>query len=192
MWLVAVVLAGALAVVWGVVLRLRRTYAACPLGWRVLAHAGWPLVLAGAIFAARFWTPTPGPYVANVRYPFGTHLAAWAVSFGFTWIAFGLLFTALAVLARDAQRPLAWWALLAAWALCWLPHGYIGLATALGGMAPASVSSYQRWGSSTGGALLLAADAALLAAHFALSAAGFALTGRALRRRRAGPIAQAA
>jgi len=57
MW---VVLAGALALVWAVVLRLRRTYAACPLGWRVLAHAGWPLVLAGAIFVARFWTPHAG------------------------------------------------------------------------------------------------------------------------------------
>jgi len=184
-WLVAVVLAGALALVWAVVLRLRRTYVGCPLGWRLLAHAGWPLVLAGAIFVARFWTPTPGPYIANVRYPFGTHLAAWAVSFGFTWIAFGLLFAAFAVLVREAQRPLAWWALLAAWALCWLPHGYLGVATALGGLASTSVTSYQRWWASPGGALLLAADAGLLVAHFVLSAVGFALTGRALWHRSA-------
>jgi len=192
MWLVAVVLVSALAVVWAVVLRLRWTYADCPLGWRVLAHAGWPLVLAGAIFVARFWTPTSGPYIANVRYPFGTHLAAWAVSFGFTWIAFGLLFAALAVLARDAQRPVAWWALLAAWVLCWLPHGYIGVATVVGGMAPVSVTTYQRWGSSPGGALLLAADAGLLLAHFTLCAVGFGLTGRALRRPDIGPRAPAA
>ncbi len=192
MWLVAVVLSCALAIVWAVVLRLRRTYAACPLGWRLLAHAGWPLVLAGAIFVARFWTPTPGPYIANVRYPFGTHLAAWAVSFGFTWIAFGLLFAAFAVLARDAQRPVAWWTLLAASVLCWLPHGYIGVATVFGGMAPTSVTSYQRWGSSTGGALLLAADAGLLVAHFAFCAVGFALTGRALWRQPGRPLAPAA
>ena len=95
------------------------------------------------------------------------------------------------MLARDAQRPLAWWALLAAWALCWLPHGIIGVAAALGGLAPASVTSYERLGSAPGGALLLAADAGLLAAHFALSAAGFGLTGRALWRRRAGPLAPA-
>ena len=180
---VGAALALALSIVWAVILRLRRSYAACPLGWRVLSHAGWPLILAGAIFVLRFWTPTPGPYVANVRYPFGTHLAAWAVSFGFTWIAFGLLFAALAVLARDAQRALAWWALLASWVLCWLPHGYIGLATAIGGMTPGSVTTYRLWGSSPLGIVTLMADAALLLAHFLLSAIGFSLTASALWRR---------
>ncbi len=61
-----------------------------------------------------------------------------------------------------------------------LPHGVIGAAVALDGLAPASLASYQRWGASAEGALLLLADAALLTLHFALTAAGFALTGRAL------------
>jgi hypothetical protein len=185
---VALTLAAALALVAAVVFALRRTYVQRSLGWRLLAHAGWPLILAGTLFVARFWTPTPGPYLANTRYPFGDHLAAWAVSFGFTWIAFGLLFAALAVLAPAPAgravgadvRPgrLAWLALVAAWALCWLPHGIIGVAVAVGGLEAESVTRYATWAGRPLGTLTLAADSVLLALHVGCSLAGFVVAGR--------------
>ncbi len=180
---VVLTVAAALALVAGVVLALRRRYVGSAAGWRLLAHAGWPLILAGAIFVLRFWTPTPGPYLANTRYPFGDHLAAWAVSFGFTWIAFGLLFAALAVLAPRAALDargarLAWLALLSTWALCWLPHGIIGVAVAVGGLEPASVGRYADWAARPLGTLVLVADGGLLLLHAGLSMAGFLLAGR--------------
>ena len=107
MWLVGLTLAGALGLSAGAMVAVRFAYGTAPLGWRILAHAGWPLSLAGAVFVLRFWVPTVGPYRANVRYPFGTHVNAWAVSFGFTWIAFGLLFTVLAVLASRHEHDRA-------------------------------------------------------------------------------------
>jgi hypothetical protein len=187
----ACALAVAFGLVAAVILCLRREYARRTLGWRLLAHAGWPLILVGAMFVVRFWTPTSGPYVANSRYPFGDHLAAWAVSFGFTWIAFGLLFAALAVLApaagADGRPPrLAWLALLATWALCWFPHGIIGLAVAVGGLAPESTARYDAWAHAPGGTLTLVADAVFLAVHFACSVAGFALAAREVWGSRAG------
>jgi len=183
MFVVTLALVVALGIVAAVLLLLRRANTRRSVGWRLLAHAGWPLVLAGAIFVARFWTPTPGPYVANVRYPFGSHLNAWAVSFGFTWIAFGLLFTAFVVLVPaavdDARgRRVAWLVLLAAWVLCWLPHGIIGLAVAIGGMTTESTASYGSWARAPLGALVLLADALLLLTHFGCSIGGFALAGR--------------
>ncbi len=183
MTVVALTLTAVAALVAGVVLALRRDYVRSAAGWRLLAHSGWPLILAGAIFVLRFWTPTTGPYRANARYPFGDHLAAWAVSFGFTWIAFGLLFAALAVLAPRAAADargarLAWLALAATWALCWLPHGIIGVAVAVGGLDPASMGRYTEWAARPLGALTLAADSALLLLHAGLSVAGFVVAGR--------------
>lgn len=189
MWVVALTLAGALGLSFGAMLPLRHAYRTVPLGWRLLAHAGWPLSLAGAVFVVRFWAPTDGPYRANVRYPFGAHLNAWAVSFGFTWIALGLLFSALAILTPRAAgaRP-AWLALLAAWLVCWLPHGVIALGFIFGGTDPRSVTDYRAWGAQPVGALILIADALLLVLHIGLSAAGFALAGRAAwRGDRGGP-----
>jgi hypothetical protein len=179
-WVVLAV-AGALCLSVGTMLSLRNAYLTVPLGWRMLAHAGWPLSLAGGIFILRFWVPTAGPYRANVRYPFGSHLNAWAVSFGFTWIAFGLLFTALAVIApraRDARQ--GWLVLLAAWITCWLPHGVIAAGFVFGGTDSRSVTDYVAWGANPGGALILIADAVLLLLHVGFSAAGFLLTGRAM------------
>jgi hypothetical protein len=189
MWLVALTLAGALGLSVVALLALRVAYRTLPLGWRLLAHAGWPLSLAGAVFVVRFWVPTDGPYRANVRYPFGSHLNAWAVSFGFTWIALGLLFTALAVLApRVAGARPAWLALLAAWLVCWLPHGVIALGFVFGGTDPRSVTDYRAWGASSAGALILIADAVLLLLHVGLSVAGFLHAGRAVwRGDRVGP-----
>src|ERR1035438_7850531 len=104
-------------------------------------------------FVIRFWNPTPGPYLANHLYPFGDHLHAWAVSFGFTWLAFGLLFAVLALLASRDKSRLVWAALLAGWFICWLPHGVIGLAFAwAGGNAP-SVETYSKWSSAPQGSL---------------------------------------
>ena len=178
MWLVGLTLAGALGLSACAMVAVRTACGTAPLGWRILAHAGWPLSLAGAIFVVRFWVPTDGPYRANVRYPFGTHLNAWAVSFGFTWIAFGLLFSALALLAsRAEQRRPAWLALLAAWIVCWLPHGVIAVGFVVGGTDPRSVADYRAWGSNSAGAFILIGDALLLLLHVGLSVAGFALTG---------------
>ena len=183
MAVVSLTLAAVGALVAGMVLALRRDYVRCAAGWRLLAHAGWPLILAGAMFVLRFWTPTTGPYRANVRYPFGDHLAAWAVSFGFTWIAFGLLFAALAVLAPRAATDArgargAWLALAATWVRCWLPHGIIGVAVAAGGLDRASVDTYVEWAARPLGALTLAADTGLLLLHAGLSVAGFLVAGR--------------
>lgn len=188
---VVLTVAASLALVAAVVVALRRRYVGSVTGWRLLAHAGWPLILASAIFVLRFWTPTPGPYLANTRYPFGDHLAAWAVSFGFTWIAFGLLFAALAVLAPRAALDvrgarLAWLALLVTWILCWLPHGIIGVAVAAGGLEPASVVRYADWAARPLGALTLAMDGGLLMLHAGLSVAGFTLAGRDAWRATAG------
>lgn len=178
MWLVGFTLAGALGLSASAMVAVRIVYRTVPLGWRILAHAGWPLSLAGAVFVLRFWVPTDGPYRANVRYPFGTHLNAWAVSFGFTWIAFGLLFTALALLASRAEHPRpAWLALLAAWIVCWLPHGVIAVGFVVGGTDPQSVADYRAWGANPAGAVILIADALLLLLHVGLSIAGFALAG---------------
>lgn len=181
-WVVLAV-AGALCLFVGAILALRPQDHTLSLGWRLLAHAGWPLSLAGGIFVVRFWVPTPGPYRANVRYPFGTHLNAWAVSFGFTWIAFGLLFTALAVIARRAGAARqGWLVLLAAWIICWLPHGVIAAGFVFGGTDPRSVTDYQAWGANPVGAGILIADAVLLLLHAGFSAVGFLLTGRAVWR----------
>ena len=128
----------------------------------------------------RFWIPTSGPFRANFRYPFGSHLNAWAVSFGFTWIAFGLLFTALAVVgSRVSSVRSAWFALLAAWTVCWLPHAVIAVAFAVGGTDARSVTDYRAWGANPAGALILGLDALLLLLHIGLSVAGFVIAGRA-------------
>ncbi len=180
MWSVVITLAGALGLSAGVIHGLRNEFRAAPLGWRLLGHAGWPLSIAGALFVLRFWMPTNGPFRANVRYPFGTHLNAWAVSFGFTWIAFGLLFTVLAVLApRAATARPAWFALLAAWIVCWLPHAVIAVGFAVGGTDPQSVTDYRAWAANPAGALILGVDAVLLLLHVGLSIAGFMIAGRA-------------
>ncbi|MGI8508128.1 MAG: hypothetical protein ACR2MQ_02255 [Gemmatimonadaceae bacterium] len=179
MLIVTATIVAALVLVLSVVLSLRCEYSRQGLGWQLLAHAGWPLVLAGAIFVARFWHPTREPYLANVRYPYGSHLDAWAVSFGFTWVAFGLLFAGVAVLAPAAQPRRAWVVLFAAWVLCWLPHGYIGIATALGGLDSAgSAHAYQDWAHRSWGELTLLGDAVLLLLHFVLSGVGFYIAGR--------------
>jgi hypothetical protein len=97
---------------------LRSALRAASWGWRWLSLSSLPLSLTGINFILRFWAPTAGPYRANELYPYGNHWQAWAVSFGFAWLAFGLLFAGLALLgARDSTR-LVWGILLASWVLC--------------------------------------------------------------------------
>jgi hypothetical protein len=73
------------------VVSLARTSRSLPRSWQVLGYSGVPLALGGIGFVLRFWHPTEGPYVANRVYPFGSHLNACAVSFGFLWLAFGVV-----------------------------------------------------------------------------------------------------
>ena len=163
---------------------LRSAYQASTVGWRLLAWSGITLSLGGLGFIVRFWKPTDGPYLANEIYPYGSHLNAWAVSFGFAWMAFGLLFFGLATLgARDA-RLTAWITLFATWALCWLPHGVIGVAFAWAGRNEQSIRVYRDWGSDLPGFLVLLQGAVIIVAHFSLSLLGFLLTGRELLRQR--------
>lgn len=166
---------------------LRSAYRTSTLGWRLLAWSGITLALGGLGFVVRFWKPTEGPYLANELYPYGSHLNAWAVSFGFTWIAFGLLFSGLATLGARDMRFTVWVTLFATWVLCWLPHGVIGVAFAWAGRNEPSIETYRDWGSHPTGFLVLLQGAVVIAAHFSLSLPGFLITGRELLRRRSKP-----
>lgn len=138
--------------------------------------AGLTLVPAGLIFVLRFWEPTSGPYLANEKYPFGSHLNAWAVSFGFTWIAFGVLFAAAARWLHSISPRRAWWVLMVTWLITWFPHATIGIAVAWQGLDRRSVDTYSRWAESGWGAAILAIDSLLLVVHVASAVAGFVLT----------------
>lgn len=151
-----------------------------PRGWQLLAASGLPLALGGLGFIVRFWEPTPGPYLANQLYPYGTHLNAWAVSFGFMWLAFGLLFFAFTL--RAPRSGSLWLALLVAWVLAWTPHAVIGIGFAAAGSNQPSIDIYRAWGSRWDGFLTLASGGIVLLLHFGLSLLGFVGTGLALRR----------
>ena len=151
-----------------------------PRGWQLLAASGLPLALGGVGFIVRFWDPTPGPYLANQLYPYGTHLSAWAVSFGFMWLAFGLVFFACAL--RAPRTGSVWLALLVAWVLAWIPHGVIGIGFATAGSNQSSIDVYRAWGSRWYGFLTLASGSIVLLLHLGLSLFGFVWTGLALRR----------
>jgi len=182
MWVVWTVAAVSAALIAICLLVLRRDVQSAPRAWQVLAASGVPLALGGLGFLVRFWEPLSGPYLANDRYPLGPYLNAWAVSFGFMWLAFGLVFFALAVLAAPTRR--LWCTLVIAWFVAWLPHGIIGVGFAVAGSNEASVQLYQDWGSRWPGLLRLCASALILVAHFGLALVGFALTGRAVWRTR--------
>jgi len=156
-----------------------------PRRWQLLAASGLPLALAGLGFAARFWEPTPGPYRANELYPFGAYLNAWAVSFGFMWLAFGLVFFACAL--RAPRTGSTWLALLLAWILAWIPHGVIGIGFVSAGSNEPSIDLYRAWGSRWTGVLTLTSGGITLLLHFGLSVLGFVSTGLALRRDRQVP-----
>lgn len=184
-WLVTALSAALmLACVAGLLPELR----AAPRAWRLLAGSGIPLALGGVGFILRFWEPLPGPYLANSAYPLGSYLNAWAVSFGFMWLSFGLIFYALAL--RAPRTILTWWVLAVGWFLAWLPHGIIGIGFAAAGSNAPSMRLYRGWAAEWPGVVQLSASALILVAHFGLATLGFIGTGRALwRQRRAAPVA---
>lgn len=180
LWLLIAVSAAAALYV-GALSRLIHELATTPVAWRVLAWSGVPLALSGFGFATRFWNPSPGPYVANHLYPFGGHLQAWAVAFGFTWAAFGLLFTAAVVLVARDPAPRSWLALLAAWLLCVWPHAIIAIAFTWNGANAQSARFYERWWTSSPTARIVLVSGALLTLwHFSFVIAGFVATGGAM------------
>ncbi len=150
-------------------------------GWQLLAGSGVALSLGGLGFIVRFWEPLPGPYTANAVYPLGPYVNAWAVSFGFLWLAFGVAFAALALKPQPSVKT--WLTLLAIWILAWLPHGIIAIGFAVAGQTEAGVALYRDWASAWPAVLTLWAGGLTLAAHVGLSAFGFLLAGRDLLRR---------
>lgn len=156
---------------------LARNFRMLPVSWQLLGYSGVPLALGGLGFVLRFWHPTPGPYIANSVYPFGSHLNAWAVSFGFMWLAFGLLFMFACFHAARAETTEAWLLLFTSWLLAWLPHGVIGVAFARSGANRKSLDLYTAWASDRSGCVILASGALIMFAHFGLSIGGFVATG---------------
>lgn len=171
-------LSGAAAIYFVMLVVLARQLAAATLSWRILAWSGIPLALGGLGFAARFWNPSSGPYVANRVYPFGGHLQAWAVSFGFTWVAFGLLFTGAVLYVSRHRSWTSWTLLFTSWLLCWWPHGIIGIAFAWNGANQESLGFYGRWASNPLGFTVLLTGAFTLLWHFTFSIIGFVATAR--------------
>ncbi len=182
MWTVWITVSTAVLIALAIFISLVPAFRTAPLGWKLLSASGIPLAIAGLIFILRFWEPTTGPYRANELYPYGDHLQAWAVSFGFTWLAFGLLFAGLALLGSRSASRIVWLTLLVSWFICWLPHGVIGIAFAWAGENVPSVEAYRKWASEAPGRILLVSDALILLAHFGLSMVGFVIAGIALRR----------
>jgi len=188
MWTLWITLIIAVLIGLAVSLCLRPAFRAAPIGWRLLSASGIPLSLAGLIFIIRFWQPTAGPYRANELYPYGNHLHAWAVSFGFTWLAFGLLFAGLALLGSRNANRIVWATLLASWFVCWLPHGIIGLAFASAGHNAPSVEAYRKWASEPQGFFVLLSGTLILLAHFALAILGFVMSDIEIRRERVNKV----
>src|SRR5262249_32973095 len=154
-WAIWISVSISILIMLAILVGLLPSFRTAPRSWRLLSASGIPLSVGGVNFIIRFWKPTPGPYRANELYPYGDHLHAWAVSFGFTWFAFGLIFVGLALLGSRNARGVVWATLLSSWVICWLPHGMIGLAFAwAGGNAP-SVESYRKWASEPQGFILL-------------------------------------
>jgi hypothetical protein len=177
MWTVWITISFAVLAVFAALGLMLPAFRSSSLGWRLLGASGLPLGVAGVAFVARFWNPTPGPYLANELYPYGTHLNAWAVSFGFTWLAFGVLFAGLTLLGSRGSKLVVWATLVASWLVCWLPHGVIGLAFTIAGHNEPSAQAYRQWASTVRGFWLVLGGSFALLAHFGLSIAGFILTG---------------
>lgn len=175
-------LGGAAAIYFAALAVLVRQFGATPLSWRILAWSGVPLALGGLGFAARFWNPSPGPYVANRVYPFGGHLQAWAVSFGFTWMAFGLLFTGAVLYASRHASWTSWTLLFSSWLLCCWPHGIIAIAFAWNGANRESLDFYGRWASNPIGLTVLVTSSIITIWYFTFSVVGFIATARQLFR----------
>ncbi len=178
LWLLVAICLAALIYI-GAVAGILHRLASAPVSWRLLGWSGVPLAFSGFGFATRFWNPTAGPYLANKAYPFGGHLQAWAVSFGFTWVAFGLLFTAAALFVSRNPTRQGWFVLLASWLLCVFPHAIIAIAFAWNGANRESIEFYNRWSKSNPvGSKVLVSGALMTLWHFSFCIAGFLTTAR--------------
>jgi len=178
MWVVWIVSALSIGLGAVIVQLLRDDWRAAQFGWKLLAVSGIPLALGGLGFILRFWEPSPGPFLANDLYPLGPYLNTWAVSFGFMWMAFGLIFYAFSLRAPAAGKT--WLVLFATWVLAWIPHGIIGIGFAFAGENAESVRIYQDWAAKWLGLAILTASALVLLSHFILVLAGFTVTGKSL------------
>jgi hypothetical protein len=178
LWM-ALAVSAAAAIYLGTVYGILRRLASAPLSWRLLGWSGVPLAFSGLGFATRFWNPTPGPYIANKVYPFGGHLQAWAVSFGFTWMALALLFSGAVLLVWQNPGRRSWSLLLASWLLCLWPHVIIAIAFAWNGANQESVRFYGRWWSTNPfGPIVLMRSTLMILWHFSFALIGFIGTGR--------------
>jgi hypothetical protein len=184
MWIVWLVSGGATVAFLAILALFRPDFRQAARGWQLLAVSGIALAVGGLSFVVRFWRPTPGPYMANQLYPLGPYVNAWAVSFGFAWLAFGIVFVALALNGAREGSVRTWVVLLVSWVLCWLPHGIIGIGFAWAGHNTPSVQFYRDWAARARGWLVLGTSALILLAHFSCSIVGFGLTGRQLWRDR--------
>lgn len=178
------------AVVWGIDAEHLRNYLVpreCP---RVTYYAGPQTspadverFLGGELrLVPSLWPLRDAVAASTELYPYGSHLQTWVVSFGFAWVAFGMLFAVLALVGARESSRIIWIALLAGWFICWLPPGIIGVGFAWAGQNAPSVRAYQDWASRPAGFALLLFNALILLAHFGLSLTGFVLTGMGLRR----------
>jgi hypothetical protein len=95
-------------------------------GWFLLFLSGLLFVPGGFAWLIR-WIPTPGPYMVGEIYPFGGHIEAWQVSMGFAFVAFGMIFSGLSVLACKLKNKWTWLLLLTGWILLMFPHILIGI-----------------------------------------------------------------
>jgi len=173
LWMLLAVCAAA-AIYFGAAFGILHRLAPAPVSWRLLGWSGVPLACSGLGFATRFWNPSAGPYIANKLYPFGGHLQAWAVSFGFTWMAFGLLFSGAVLLAWQNPSRRSWCLLLASWVLCLWPHAIIAIAFAWNGANQESMRFYGRWWSTNPmGPIVLIRSALLTVWYFSFSIIGF-------------------
>ncbi len=97
------------------------------IGWKLLAWCGMWFIPSGTLLVYLSWHPMPGPYIIGERYPFGTLAEAWQVALGFSWVAFGLLFTGMALLGRRYQNRRIWFSLLLSLVLVLFPHVWLGV-----------------------------------------------------------------
>ncbi len=181
MWPEFLVLTPTVLLVSAVAVGHRPQFRKARLNWRILSVSGLFLAAFGLVWVLRGWEQTAGPYRIGAVYPFGTHLQTWQVTFGFTWLGFGVLFFGGSLRAAAHPTYLTWLTLLLAWLVCMLPHGIIGAAMAVGGQdVTEAVNVAARVDAGEGLVLLLATAVAGLL-FLASSAIGFVWTWWELR-----------
>jgi len=183
MWTVWGVLAPILPLLLVVGFLLSDRFRGAQASWRLLSLSGWFLSAFGLVWILRAWNPTLGPYRIGDAYPFGTHLQAWQVTFGFTWLAFGFLFFVAVLFAAGRPTRVAWATLLVSWLVCMLPHAVIAVALAWTGEETAQAVDLPERVSSEAQPLLIVATVAAAFLLLASSIGGFLWTAWQLLRR---------